>query len=253
MVKRERLLAELDALLRPELFHDYCPNGLQVEGREQIQRIVTGVTACQALLEAALVQEADALLVHHGYFWKGEDARITGIRKQRLETLLKADLNLFAYHLPLDAHPALGNNAQLAQQIGLEIEGGLMPGKGDETIGLVGHLPDVMSAIEFARHLESVLGHPILHIGDDDDEIETVGWCTGAAQGYIDLALQQGMDAYISGEISEQTTHFARETGIHYFACGHHATERFGVQAVGNWLAQKLDVEHVYIDIDNPV
>lgn len=253
MVKRDLLLAELDTLLRPRRFRDYCPNGLQVEGREQIQRIVTGVTACQALLDAALVQEADAILVHHGYFWKGEDACVTGIRKQRLQTLLQADLNLFAYHLPLDAHPTLGNNAQLARQLGLEVDGSLMPDRGDDAIGLVGHLPDVMSALEFARHLESVLGRSVLHVGDDDDEIETLGWCTGAAQGYIDKALELGMDAYVSGEISEQTVHFARETGIHYFACGHHASERYGVQALGNWVAQKFGVEHVFIDIDNPV
>lgn len=253
MLKRDQLLAELNALLRPERQRDYCPNGLQVEGREQIQRIVTGVTACQALLDAALVQEADAVLVHHGYFWKGEDERVTGIKKQRLQTLLAADLNLFAYHLPLDVHPVLGNNAQLARQLGLEVDGPLMPDRGDDSIGLVGHLPDVMSALEFARHLESVLGRSVLHIGDDDDEIETLGWCTGAAQGYIDKALELGMDAYVSGEISEQTVHFARETGIHYFACGHHASERYGVQALGNWVAQKFGVEHVFIDIDNPV
>lgn len=253
MVKRDLLLADLDALLRPGRFRDYCPNGLQVEGREQIQRIVTGVTACQALLDAALVQEADAILVHHGYFWKGEDERVTGIRKQRLQTLLQADLNLFAYHLPLDAHPTLGNNAQLARRLGLEVDGPLMPDRGDDSIGLAGHLPDVMSALEFARHLESVLGRNVLHIGDDDDEIDTLGWCTGAAQGYIDHALALGMDAYVSGEISEQTVHFARETGIHYFACGHHASERYGVQAVGAHLAQKFGIEHVFIDIDNPV
>lgn len=252
MMKRDQLRDELARLLRPEVFKDYCPNGLQVEGREQICRIVTGVTACQALLDAALVQEADAVLVHHGYFWKGEATCINGIKKQRLQTLLKHDLNLFAYHLPLDAHPTLGNNAQLGARLGLLVDGGLMPERGDASIGLTGHLPDSMAAGDFAQQLETVLGRSVIHIGDADDEIETVGWCTGGAQGYLDLALGQGMDAYISGEISEKTTHFARETGIHYFACGHHATERYGVQAVGEWLEKRFDIEHVFIDIDNP-
>lgn len=252
MLRRDQLLAYLNQLLSSDNFNDYCPNGLQVEGQDSIRRIVTGVTASQALIDAALVQEADTVLVHHGYFWKGEDARITGIKKQRLQTLLESDINLFAYHLPLDAHPELGNNAQLARVLSLDIEGQLMPDKGDASIGLTGRLPDVMTALEFANHLESVLGRTIIHIGDNDDEIETVGWCTGGAQGYIDLALQQGVDAYISGEISEQTTHFARETGIHYFACGHHATERYGVKALGEHLAKQFGVEQVFIDIDNP-
>lgn len=252
MVKRDQLVAELDGLLKPERFKDYCPNGLQVEGREQVQRLVTGVTASQALLDAALVQEADAILVHHGYFWKGEAACVSGIKKQRLQTLLTADINLLAYHLPLDAHPQLGNNAQLGRELGLEIDGPLMPERGDESIGLVGHLPDVMTALEFARHLEGRLGRPVLHVGDEEDEIETLGWCTGGAQGFIDLALKQGMDAYISGEISEQTTHFARETGMHYFACGHHASERYGAKALGEYLAERFGIEQVFIDIDNP-
>jgi len=252
MLKRDQLLAYLDKLLGVKQFEDYCPNGLQVEGQDSIRRIVTGVTASQALIDAALVQEADTLLVHHGYFWKGEEARITGIKKQRLQALLGHDINLFAYHLPLDAHPLLGNNAQLGRVLGLDVEGRLMPEKGDASIGLTGRLPDVMTAQEFASHLESVLGRTVVHVGDSDDEIETVGWCTGGAQGYINLALQQGMDAYISGEISEQTTHFARETGIHYFACGHHATERYGVKALGEHLAGQFGVEQVFIDIDNP-
>ncbi len=251
-MKRQALLTELDQLLRPQRFKDYCPNGLQVEGRSNIRRLITGVTACQALLDAAIEQQADAVLVHHGYFWKGEDARVTGIKKQRLQTLLQADLNLFAYHLPLDAHPQLGNNAQLAEQLGWQISGALMPEKGDETIGLTGQLPAAIKAGEYARQLEQQLGRPIIHVGDAEDEIQTLGWCTGAAQGFIDRAHEQDLDAYISGEISEPTAHFARETGMHYFACGHHATERYGVQAVGEWLAENFGLEHQYIDIDNP-
>lgn len=252
MIKRDQLTAELNHLLHPERFKDYCPNGLQVEGGEQIERVVTGVTACQDLLDAALVQEADAVFVHHGYFWKGEDPCVTGMKKQRLRTLLNADINLYAYHLPLDAHPSLGNNAQLGKLLGIDIEGGLMPEKGSDTIGLTGSLPSVMTAGDFANHLETKLGRSILHIGDDDDEIETLGWCTGGAQGYIKLAHGLGMDAYISGEISEPTTHFARETGIHYFACGHHATERYGAKAVGDWMAERFDLDVTFIDIDNP-
>lgn len=252
MIKRDALLVALDTELQTARFKDYSPNGLQVEGREQIRRIVTGVTACQALLDAALVEEADAVLVHHGYFWRGEDERIRGIKRQRLQTLLRNDLNLFAYHLPLDAHPQMGNNATLAKLLDFSVTAGLEVGN-PLSVGLYGELPEVMSAAELATYLEDRLGREVLHIGDPNDEIETVGWCTGAAQGYIDKAQALGLDAYISGEISEPTVHFARETGIHYFACGHHATERYGVQALGDWLARQYGIEHIFIDIDNPV
>lgn len=252
MLKRDHLRSVLDNELQPQRFRDYCPNGLQVEGRDQVQRVVTGVTACQALIEAAIVEEADALFVHHGYFWKNEDPCIHGMKKQRLQTLLTHDINLFAYHLPLDAHPQLGNNAQLARRLGLRVEGGLDPDN-PRPVGNVGRLEEAMSAADFAAHVEAVLGREALHIGDGQDEIETLAWCTGAAQGFIEQAQAMGVDAYLSGEISEPTTHFARETGIHYFACGHHATERYGVQAVGEWLANEYGVEHIFIDIDNPV
>ena len=249
MLKRDDMLRILDELLTPGAFSDYCPNGLQVEGREQIRRLVTGVTACQALLDAALIEEADAVLVHHGYFWKGEAPAVRGMKKQRLQTLLRHDLNLFAYHLPLDAHPELGNNAVLARRLGVQVTGPLR----DDGIGLVGRLPEPMSALEFAQLVEDVTGRETLHIGEAEDEIETLAWCTGAAQGFIERAQALGVDAYLSGEISEPTVHFARETGIHYFAAGHHATERYGVQAVGEWLEAEYGIEHVFIDIDNPV
>ena len=252
MLRREQMLAALDELLQPHKFRDYCPNGLQVEGRKQIRRLVTGVTACQALLDAARVEEADALLVHHGYFWKNEDACVTGMKRQRLQTLLHHGINLFAYHLPLDAHPRVGNNVALARQLGLEVDGGLYPDD-PRSVGLVGRLPDTMTAAQFAEHATGVLGRPALHIGEPEDEIDTIAWCTGAAQGFIDQARAMGVDAYLSGEISEPTTHTARETGIHYFACGHHATERYGVQLLGEHLAETFDIEHVFIDIDNPV
>jgi dinuclear metal center YbgI/SA1388 family protein len=252
MIRRDAMLAALDAELQTSRFKDYCPNGLQVEGREQIRRVVTGVTACQALLDAALVEEADAILVHHGYFWRGEDERVRGMKRQRLQTLLRHDLNLFAYHLPLDVHPRLGNNAQLAERLQLRVAGGLEPDN-PLSVGLHGGLPEVMTAAELAAYIEDRLGREVLHIGDPGDEIETLAWCTGAAQNYIERAEALGVDAYLSGEISEQTVHIARETGMHYFACGHHATERYGVQALGDWLARQFGIEHVFIDIDNPV
>ncbi|ASK34906.1 Nif3-like dinuclear metal center hexameric protein [Alloalcanivorax mobilis] len=252
MLKRDHLLTVLDGELQTPRFRDYCPNGLQVEGRDQVRRLVTGVTACQALIDAAVVEEADAILVHHGYFWKNEDARVRGMKKQRLQSLLRHDISLFAYHLPLDAHPRLGNNAQLARRLGLRVEGGLEPDN-PLSVGNIGRLEEPMSAGDFAAHVEAVLGREALHIGDTEDEIETLAWCTGAAQGFIEQAQALGVDAYLSGEISEPTTHFARETGIHYFACGHHATERYGVQAVGEWLANEYGLEHIFIDIDNPV
>ena len=252
MLKRDHLLGLLDDELQTHRFRDYCPNGLQVEGREQVRRLVTGVTACQALIDAAIVEEADAIFVHHGYFWKNEDQRVRGMKKQRLQPLLRHDISLFAYHLPLDAHPQLGNNAQLARRLGLHMEGGLEPDN-PLSVGNVGRLDEPMSAEDFAAHVEAVLGREALHIGDSQDEIETLAWCTGAAQGFIEQAQALGVDAYLSGEISEPTTHFARETGIHYFACGHHATERYGVQAVGEWLANEHGLEHIFIDIDNPV
>ncbi len=239
-------------LLMPERYRDYCPNGLQVEGKPLVQRIVSGVTASQALLDAAIEQGADLVLVHHGYFWKGEAETITGMKKQRLKTLLLHDLNLLAYHLPLDGHPELGNNAQLAARLGLQISGGL-EADNPLSIGLVGRLPQPMPAEAFAEQVAQVLGREVLHIAGGPRMIETIGWCTGGAQGYIDKAAALGLDAYLSGEISEPTVHSARELGIHYFSAGHHATERYGVQALGEHLAERFGLEHQFIDIHNPV
>lgn len=250
MVYRDILYQALDDSLQPQRFTDFSPNGLQVEGRPRISRLVSGVTACQALVDAAVARDADAILVHHGYFWKGEDSRIQGMKKQRLQTLLRHDINLFAYHLPLDAHPELGNNIQLARVLGVRVDGGMEPNP--LSLGNIGRLDSPMSARDFARHVESALGRSVLHVGDPDDEIATLAWCTGGAQGLIDRARELGVDAYLSGEISEPTTHAARETGLHYFACGHHATERYGVRAVGDWLADEYGLEHIHIDIDNP-
>lgn len=251
-VERRALLAALDDVLSPQSFSDYCPNGLQVEGRTVIRRLVTGVTACQALLDAAVEARADAVLVHHGYFWKGEDARVTGMKKRRLATLLANDLNLIAYHLPLDAHPDLGNNAQLAQRLGLVLTGPLDP-REKRSVGNTGELAAPETAGRFAARVGSLLGREVFHVGDPSALIRTIGWCTGAAQGYIGQAVEAGVDLYLTGEVSEQTVHVAREAGIQFLACGHHATERYGVQAVGDWLATRFGIEHRYIDILNPV
>lgn len=251
-VSRQDLLAALEQLLSPQLFNDYCPNGLQVEGRAVIRRLVTGVTASQALLDAAVEAGADAVLVHHGWFWKSEDARVTGIKKRRLATVLAHDLNLLAYHLPLDAHPELGNNVQLAQRLGLVVTGPLAP-QDRRVVGNTGELTVPETAGRFAARVRGVLGREVLHIGNPEAPVRTVGWCTGAAQGYIEQAVTAGVDLYLTGEVSEQTVHVARETGIQFLACGHHATERYGVQAVGDWAAARFGIEHRHIDIPNPV
>lgn len=250
MQKRDVLVAAMNTYLQAHKFKDYCPNGLQVEGREQVKRVITGVTACQALLDAAVVADGDLVLVHHGYFWKNDNPCVTGMRKQRLHTLLKHDINLVAYHLPLDAHPVVGNNAQLAQLLDITITGHF--GDMAPPIGYVGKLSEPMSARELAQWVEEKLGRNVLHVGDVEDTVETIAWCSGAAQGFIEQAQETGVDVYLSGEISEPTAHVARETGIHYMAAGHHATERYGVQALGEWLAQEFGVEHQFIDVDNP-
>ncbi len=242
----------LNELLQPGQISDYCPNGLQVEGRAEINRIVTGVTASQALLDRAIAAGADAVLVHHGYFWKGEDPCIRGMKKNRLAALIRADVSLLAYHLPLDVHPELGNNVQLAKRLGITVEGGLEPDKA-VSVGLTGCLPEPVSAAVFAGLIERELGRKPLHIPAGQEQIQRIGWCTGSAQGYINNAIEQGLDAYLTGEVSESTVHTARENGIHFYAAGHHATERYGIQALGEYLQEQLGIEHQFIDIDNPV
>ncbi len=252
MITRTDLLSYLETLLSPEQFQDYCPNGLQVAGREAISTLVTGVTASQALLDAAMAAGADAILVHHGYFWKGEDPCVTGLKQQRLRTLLLNDVNLLAYHLPLDGHAELGNNVQLAKVLGIAVSGSIM-GTGSPELALQGQLPTAQSAEAVAAMLADKLGQAPLLLAGHTRPIKTVGWCTGAAQGYLEQAAAAGLDAFISGEASEQTTHLARELGITYFAAGHHATERYGVQALGAHLAVQFGIEHQFIDIANPV
>ena len=252
MITRTKCLSYLETLLEPSRFQDYCPNGLQVEGKEKIDTLITGVTASQDLIDAALDMRADAVLVHHGFFWRGEDPRVIGIKQRRLKQLLINDINLIVYHLPLDAHPTLGNNAQLARVLGLKTDSMIL-GTGEPAIGLSGHFSSLKTIPEFVTELSQSLGRTPLVIKGHDRPMKTIGWCTGAAQGYIEQASEKGLDAYLSGEVSEQTAHLARELGINYFAAGHHATERYGVAALGAHLSDKFDIQHQFIDIDNPV
>jgi dinuclear metal center YbgI/SA1388 family protein len=247
----EALISCANQLLKPEVFNDYCPNGLQVQGKSEIKRLVVGVTASQALIDAAIEQGADAILVHHGFFWKAEDPCIVGIKHRRLQALIKNDINLIAYHLPLDAHPQYGNNAALARLLGVVSMAGLEAGN-PYSVGNIGRLPEPLSATQLCRAVAAVVGREPLLVKGGDHLIETLAWCSGAAQNYIDVAAARGADAYLSGEISESTVHSARELGVHYIAAGHHATERYGVQALGQWLAEQFDLEYQFIEIDCP-
>lgn len=242
----------LQNTLQPSRFSDYCPNGLQVAGKEEVRRLVTGVTASQALIDAAIAWQADAILVHHGWFWKSENPCVVGMKKNRLKALLQHDISLIAYHLPLDAHPEYGNNAQLAKKMAWPVTGLLYPDN-PKQVGNIAELPQAIEAEVLAQQLQQVLGQVPLHIAGSTKPIKKMAFCTGAAQGFIEQAILMGCDAYVSGEISEPTVHIAREAGIHYFAAGHHATERYGVQALGAVLAQDLALEHLFIDIANPV
>lgn len=248
-MRREELTTYLNGMLMPERFHDYCPNGLQVEGRDEIHRIVCGVTANRALIEAAIERGADCLLVHHGWFWKGEDGRVTGFRKQRLQRLLAHDINLIAYHLPLDAHPVVGNNAQLAARFGWTIDGHF----GEHDLGCRAVLPAPIFAGDIAAQAARLLERPPLLIGDPGQAVRTVAWCSGGAQDWFEAAIAAGAELFMSGEISEQTTHLARESGVAYLAAGHHATERYGVKALGEHLAERFGLDCEFVEIDNPV
>lgn len=249
MLARSTLISYLSELLQINLFEDYAPNGLQIEGKSEIKKIVTGVTASQALIEAAIAEQADALLVHHGYFWKGEDVRIVGMKKSRVQALLKHDINLLAYHLPLDAHAEFGNNVQLGQVFGLPITGFA----GKNNLIAYSKLPAPLAVQEIYSLLQQKLQRAPLVVGSHEKSIQTLAWCTGAAQGYLQAAVELGADAFISGEISEQTTHIANELNVTYFAAGHHATERYGIQALGRHLAEHFNIAHIYVEVENLV
>ncbi|PSW12683.1 Nif3-like dinuclear metal center hexameric protein [Photobacterium rosenbergii] len=248
-----QLESVLNELLSPHQIKDYCPNGLQVEGKPEVKKIITGVTASQALIDRAIEEQADALLVHHGYFWKGEPAEIRGMKYRRIKALIENGVNLYAYHLPLDVHPTLGNNAKLAELLDIEVLGGLEEGN-PNSVAIYGQLAQPLSGEELAARLSITLHREPLHIGDNaPKEIKTLGWCTGGGQDFIELAANKGLDAFISGEISERTVHISRELGIHYFSAGHHATERYGIKSLGEYLADKHNFDVKFIDIDNPV
>jgi dinuclear metal center YbgI/SA1388 family protein len=248
---RQALLQAFDTLLQSARFKDYGPNGLQVEGRGQVRKIVSGVTASRALIEAAIDAQADAIFVHHGLFWRGQDGCVTGWMKQRLALLLAHDINLFAYHLPLDAHPELGNNAQLGLQLGLTATARF----GEQDLGFIGQRADGASfanARELAGHVENVLRRPVLQVGQAPGRIQTIAWCSGGAQSYFEAAIAAGADVFITGEISEPQAHYARELGVVFIACGHHASERYGAPAVAAQVAARFGLAHEFIDIDNP-
>lgn len=253
MAQLKQLVAYCNDLLSINEFNDYCPNGLQVEGKANINRLVTGVTASQDLIDHAIDQGADALLVHHGYFWKGEDASIVGLKKKRIAKLLQNEISLLAYHLPLDAHVEYGNNIELARRIGIQVNGVVEQGRAKGLLWY-GELEQAMTAGELSQRLARGLNRQPLHLSSSSQRvIHTLAWCTGGAQAYIEEAAELGMDAYISGEVSEQTFHLARELDIHYFAAGHHATESYGVQALGRHLADHFELESEFIDVFNPV
>jgi dinuclear metal center YbgI/SA1388 family protein len=248
MTPRTELESYLGTLLEVGKFRDYGPNGLQVEGKPEVQRIVSGVTASRAFIEAAIEQKADALLVHHGLFWKGHDGRVTGWLKARLELLLAHRINLFAYHLPLDAHAEFGNNAQFGAQLELVADGRF----GDQNLGFIGTSTRPVAAADLNALLTLKLGRSPVMVEGHGQAIQRVAWCTGGAQGYFEAAIAAGADAYITGEISEPQAHLARETGVAFFACGHHASERFGAPALASHLAERFGLEHQFIEIDNP-
>lgn len=252
MISRVDLAEYLHSYLNVTEFSDYAPNGLQIEGCNNISTIVTGVSASKALIDRAVALKADAILVHHGYFWKNEEYPIVGIKKQRIAQLLNNDINLFAYHLPLDAHPEIGNNKKLAEIFDIEITGNFIT-QGSQTIGNVGRFKKAIDAKVFAKQLEEKLERTPLHIEAASKTISSIAWCSGGAQSSIELAIEKGVDAYLTGEVSEQTTHLARESCLHFFAAGHHATERYGIKALGEHLAEKYKLSHHFVDIPNPV
>jgi len=263
-VSTRALCAWIDSTLKTASFNDYCPNGLQVEGIPQVSHIIAGVTASEALIDAAIARGADTLLVHHGWFWKGEDPRIRGTRKSRLAKLLAHDINLLAYHLPLDAHPLLGNNAQLARVLGLNPERESLPDGNNHdnnpavTVGpnkliWLGTMPGTNTLSQVALQTEQRLQRSPLVIGDPNMVIQRIGWCTGAAQNMLGDAIDAGVDCFITGEISEPVVHLAREAGVAFISAGHHATERYGVQALGAEIARRFEIQVDFIDIDNPV
>ncbi|MEJ5035664.1 Nif3-like dinuclear metal center hexameric protein [Acinetobacter johnsonii] len=252
MAKLQDIIQWCDQTLKSPEFKDYAPNGLQIEGKTEVRKILAAVTASQDAIDAAIRENADLLLVHHGYFWKGEAYPITGMRGKRIKSLIQHDISLLAYHLPLDSHPSLGNNAAIADLLELESIEALDPSE-RHPIGNIGYLNQPMPVEEFKKFVSEKLKFDAIHLPADKNMIEKVGFCTGGAQDFIVKAAEQGCDAYISGEVSERTFYEAKELGVHYFACGHHATERYGVQRLGQAISEQFDIEYVYFELNNPI
>ena len=248
MVQRRELEVYLATLLAVDTFRDYGPNGLQVEGRAEVRTLVSGVTASRALIDAAIERGADAVLVHHGLFWRGHDGRLTGWLRERVARLITHGINLFAYHLPLDAHAEWGNNVQLGRVLGLQADGCF----GEQQLGFIGPAGALADAERLAATVADRLGRTPVLVPGDGRPLSRIAWCTGGAQGYFEAAIAAGADAFLTGEISEPQAHYARECGVSFLACGHHATERYGAPAVAGHVAGQLGIEHVFIDIDNP-
>lgn len=252
MANLHEITAWCDNTLKSAEFKDYCPNGIQIEGKTEVKKILCAVSASQRAVDAAIEQGADVLLVHHGYFWKGEPAPLTGMKGKRVKALMQHDITLLAYHLPLDAHPTLGNNRAIADILDIQITGPLDPAE-RHPIGNIGMLSAPLSTDEFSQLIENRLGFKATHLPGKSDKIHSIGFCTGGAQDFIHKAHAQGCDAYISGEVSERTTYEAEELGIHYFACGHHATERYGVQRLAQAIVQQFEIECSYFELNNPI
>lgn len=252
MAKLQDIIQWCDQTLKSPEFKDYAPNGLQIEGKTEVRKILAAVTASQDAIDAAIRENADLLLVHHGYFWKGEAYPITGMRGKRIKSLIQHDISLLAYHLPLDSHPSLGNNAAIADLLELERIETLDPSE-RHPIGNIGYLNQPMPVEDFKKFVSETLKFDVTHLPADKTMIEKVGFCTGGAQDFIVKAAEQGCDAYISGEVSERTFYEAKELGVHYFACGHHATERYGVQRLGQAISEQFDIEYVYFELNNPI
>ncbi|WXU00398.1 MAG: GTP cyclohydrolase 1 type 2 [Catillopecten margaritatus gill symbiont] len=246
MVNNKTLSEYCHDYLKVDKFQDYCPNGLQVEGKADIQTLVSGVSANQDLIERAIDEKADALFVHHGFFWKGEDQKITGIKKNRIKALLDNNINLFAYHLPLDAHSEVGNNIQLAHRFGIK-----NPTPIGDTLVWQGEINTTLA--DLADTIEQSLNRKPLTFGNNDKPLKTIAWCSGGAQNYMNHALDINADCFITGEVSEQNPAIAKENNIAFISAGHHATERYGVQALCQHLSNKFGVKHQFIDVDNQV
>ncbi|WMY97637.1 MAG: Nif3-like dinuclear metal center hexameric protein [Arsenophonus sp.] len=237
----------INTYLGIDKYHDSVPNGLQVEGCEEIKKIVTGVTASQSLLNTAVCLKAHAIIVHHGYFWKNESNLIKNIKRKRLKTLLSNNINLYAYHIPLDAHPVIGNNVQLGNIIGVNIDDYITP------LLPVGRFSIPISSSELMTRLKNRLDRQPLYYGDFiSKKISTVAWCSGKGQKFIETVAKLGIDAFITGEVSEETFHISKEMKIHFYSAGHHATERYGIKALGEWIKKNYNLDVTFIDIPNP-